>query len=179
VVIGAREAAGAAFEMGAQRVIWLGELPEGWMLEDAIPTLTALVQKSQPYGVLIGATTRGRVVSGRLAARLGTAALTDVLEFSYLESVLQARHMAFGGGAVRADRPTIGPIIATIGPGIFEPLPMKPDAGGEIEPAEMVNPSWRAKLIERRARESASVNLPAADRVVCAGRGLKQQEDWS
>lgn len=177
VIIGAREAAGEAFKLGAQRVIWLGELPDGWMLEDAIPTLAALVQNAQPYGVLVGATTRGRVVSGRLAARLGTTALTDVLEFSYLEGVLQARHMAFGGGAARTDRPTIGPIIATIGSGIFEPLPRQPDAGSEIEPVEMLEPSWRAVLVERRPRGSASVNLGAADRVVCAGRGVKQQED--
>lgn len=177
VIIGPQEAAEEAFEIGAQRVMWLGELPEGRILEDAIPTLTALVQNSQPYGVLIGATTRGRVVAGRLAARLGTAALTDVLEFQFLDGVIQTRHMAFGGGAVRIDRPTIGPIIATVGSGIFEPLPEQPGAEGELMPVELIDPPWRAVLVERRRRESSSVNLAAAKKVVCPGRGLKQQQD--
>lgn len=177
LVLGSKQEAEEAFEMGAQMVTWLGELAPGKLVEDIIPTLTVMVQNSQPYGVLIGATTRGRVISGRLAAHLGTAALTDVLEFQFHDGVAQVKHMAFGGGAVRIDRPTIGPIIATIGSGVFTPSPRHPGASGEFQQVDWVDPPWKAVLIERRKREKSGVNLAAAKRVVCPGRGLKQQED--
>lgn len=177
VILGPRQAVEQAFEMGAERIIWLGELPAGRIVEDGVPTLVSAVQNSQPYGILIGATTRGRAVAGRLSARLGSAALTDVLEFQFTDGLLQAKHMVFGGGAVRIDRPNIGPIVATFGPGIYTPLPPRPGASGEIETVPWVEPSWQAVVVEHHKRESSSVNLTAAKKVVCPGRGLKQQED--
>lgn len=64
VVLGARSQAEQALEQGAQRVLWLGELPTGRLVEDIVPTLTAAIQAQHPFGVLIGATVRGRAVAG-------------------------------------------------------------------------------------------------------------------
>ncbi len=177
VTLGPRQAAEKSFEMGAHMVLWLGELPPGRLVEDAVPTLAEAVRTAQPFGVLIGATTRGRAVAGRLAARLGTAALTDALEFQYTNSGIQVKHMVFGGGAVRIDRPVTGPFLATVGSGVFEPLPQASGTSGEIQTAVWIDPPWQAVVVERRQREGSKVNLAAAKRVVCPGRGLKQQED--
>ena len=177
VVLGARSQAEQALEQGAQRVLWLGELPSGRLVEDIVPTLAASVQDKRPFGVIIGATIRGRAVAGRLAARLGVAALADVLEFQWDDSALLARHMVFGGGAVRIDRPLAGPVIATTGQGIFEAGALQARPKGEIEPLSWVEPPWQAAVIERRSRAVSSVNLSAAKRVVCPGRGVARQED--
>ena len=120
LVLGPRSDAELALKQGAQHVFWLGELPPDRLVEDAVPTIAAAVQSNHPFGVLIGATVRGRAVAGRLSARLGVAALTDVLEFQWEDQHLFARHMVFGGGAVRVDRPLIQPVIATIGSGVFD-----------------------------------------------------------
>lgn len=179
VVLGARSQAGQALEQGAQRVLWLGELPTGRLVEDIVPTLTAAVQAQHPFGVLIGATVRGRAVAGRLAARLSVTALADVLEFQWDRSTLLARHMVFGGGAVRIDRPLASPVIATVGQGKFEvnALPAQPKA--EIETLPWVDPAWQTNVIERRSRAVSGVDLSAAKRVVCPGRGVARQEDLS
>ena len=177
VVLGARSQAEQALAQGAQRVLWLGELPSGRLVEDIVPTLAASVQDKRPFGVIIGATIRGRAVAGRLAARLGVAALADVLEFQWDDSALLARHMVFGGGAVRIDRPLAGPVIATTGQGIFEAGALQARPKGEIEPLSWVEPPWQAAVIERRSRAVSSVNLSAAKRVVCPGRGVARQED--
>lgn len=179
VVLGAHSQAGQALEQGAQRVLWLGELPTGRLVEDIVPTLTAAVQTQHPFGVLIGATVRGRAVAGRLAARLSVTALADVLEFQWDRSTLLARHMVFGGGAVRIDRPLASPVIATVGQGKFEvnALPAQPKA--EIETLPWVDPAWQTNVIERRSRAVSGVDLSAAKRVVCPGRGVARQEDLS
>ena len=59
------------------------------------------------------------------------------------------------------------------------PWPGKPELDGEIQPIDWIEPAWQAKLIERRSRGGGSVNLAAAKRVVCPGRGVAQQEDLS
>jgi electron transfer flavoprotein alpha subunit len=177
LVAGPRHQAEDAFRKGAQQVFWLEHMPEGRLQEDIVPTLAAAVQTGRPFAVLISATIRGRAVAGRLAARLGVTALTDILDFSWEGPDLQARHLVFGGGAVRVDQPYIHPIIATVGMGVFESLPEQVNAAGEILPLAWVEPAWRAALVERHSRTTGSVNLNAARRVVCPGRGIAHQED--
>jgi len=166
-----------AFSLGADRVLWVGELPSGHILEDAVPTLFTAVQTAQPFALLVGATVRGRGVAGRLAARLATAALTDVLELNFDDTGLLAKHMVFGGGAVRIDRCTSPIKVVTAGAGVFEPHRRASAVTGKTERIEWVDPPQQAVLVERRERASSGVNLAAAKRVVCPGRGVKQQED--
>jgi electron transfer flavoprotein alpha subunit len=85
--------------------------------------------------------------------------------------------MVFGGGAVRVDRPVVQPVIATIGTGIFDASDKPAGTDGEIRSIDWVEPTWQAKLIERPSRGGGSVNLAAAKRVVCPGRGVAQQQD--
>lgn len=177
LVLGSRPAAEQAVQTGADRVLWLGELPEQRLVDDYLNTLHGLVEEQMPFALLIGSTKRGRAVAGRLAARLRVSALTDVLEFIFENGQLQARHMIFGGGAVRIDRPLAKPVIATVGQGVF--TAQKPDTSrvGEILEVPFREPDWQAKLRERKARPPATVNLSAAKKVVCSGRGLAKQED--
>ena len=177
LVIGPRAAALAALASGADRVFWLGELKAGYLVEDYVPTLAALVEKEAPRGLLVGATTRGRAVAGRLAARLGVTALTDVRQFTFEDGVIKAHHMIFGGGAVRIEKPLSKIMLATVGPGTFEALLLRAGRPGEVVDVPFVAPEWRVTRRESKARPPATVNLAAAKKVVCAGRGLARQED--
>lgn len=178
LVIGERAAADAIRAYGADRVVFLGPLPDGYMIEDIVPTMNQAVKEGRPRLVLIGATRRGRVIAGRLAARSGVSVLTDVLEFQNSGEEISARHMIFGGGAERVDRPLRGPVIATIGPGVFQAQAAS-GTNAEDSAVAFVEPAARVKLRERKPRQAARVNLAAARKVVCAGRGLGKQEDLS
>ncbi len=179
VVLGPRAEAEHALARGADRVLWLGDLQEGRLVDDYVPTLAAALEEAKPFALLVGSTRRGRAVAGRLAARLGVTALADVLEFSFEGQELRARHMIFGGGAVREERPLAEPVIATVGQGVFEALPAQPGRQGEIVETPFIAPAVKVTLRERKTRPAASVNLAAAKKVVCAGRGLARKEDLS
>jgi electron transfer flavoprotein alpha subunit len=176
VVLGSRTAADAALASGAQHVLWLGERKEGYLVDDVVPTLAKLIEEMPPAVLLVGATRAGRAVAGRLAARFDTTALTDVMEFNFEDGSLLARHMIFGGGAVRVDKALGDFVIATVASGVFESKTGE-EASGEVVEVPFVEPERRVRLVERKPRQVAAVNLGAARRVVCAGRGLSKQED--
>mgnify|MGYP000483549913 CR=1 FL=1 len=176
-VVGARSSAAQALTQGADRAAWLGDTGGERLVEDYVPTLAQQVQAGAPAVLLIGSTRRGRAVAGRLAARLDNTVLTDVLEFQSEGGDLLIRHMIFGGGAVRVEKALAQPVIATVGSGVFAPLPPAAAAQGEMVEVPFVEPEWRARLIERKPRPPAAVNLAAARKVICAGRGLARQED--
>lgn len=177
VVLGSRAQAENALTRGADRVLWLGEPAEGVLVDDYVPTMAGLLEQGQPYVLLVGATRRGRAVVGRLAARCGVTVLTDVLEFTFESQELRARHMIFGGGAVRVERPLGHPVIATVGSGVFQAAQAGQPSQAGITEVPFIPPPVKMTLRERKTRPSASVNLNAARRVVCAGRGVARKED--
>ncbi len=177
IVFGPRQAADEALAHGAGKAIWLGEQKAGYLVDDYMPTLARLVEETPPYALLIGSTRRGRAVAGRLAARIGVTAITDVTQFLLDGGARQARHMIFGGGAERIETPLSDLLLATVGPGTFEAEPPVTAPQGEVLAASFVEPDWRIHRREVKPKPAVTVNLAAARRVVCAGRGLANQED--
>jgi electron transfer flavoprotein alpha subunit len=176
IVLGARAEADGALEYGPAALLWLGERKEGYLVDDYVPTLASMLEEGRPAVLLVGATRQGRAVAGRIAARFKTTVLTDVMEFRFEDGSLLARHMIFGGGAVRVDKSLSDLVIATVGPGVFEPSNQQA-SGGAVEEVPFVEPPVRIRLVERKPRQVAAVNLGAARRVVCAGRGVGKQDD--
>ena len=177
VVVGPRTDAVSAVGMGADKVYWLGDPAGSKLVEDYVPTLANLVKEQQPVVVLIGATKRGKAVAGRAAARLGASVVTDVKEFKTAGDSLTAQHMIFGGGAVRVEKAHTKTTIATVGSGIYEPAAADAGRKGEIVDVAFIEPEWKAKSLGRQEKKVVSVNLAAAKRVVCPGRGVGKQED--
>ncbi len=177
VVLGPRLLVDEAAGRGASKVFWLGEQKADALVEDYVPTLARLVEQHRPSALLVGSTRRGRAVAGRLAARAGVTAITDVTQFLLDGSARQARHMIFGGGAERVESPLSELMLATVSPGVFESAPPADGHRAEVVEVSYVEPGWRIGRREVKPRPVPSVNLTVAKRVVCAGRGLGKQED--
>ncbi len=176
LVAGPRAEAATAIARGADKACWLGETGTR-MVEDFVPTIAKLVSDQKPFAVLLGATKRGKAVAGRLAARLEASTITDVKAFEWTDGALSARHLIFGGGAVRVEQAKSAVVIATLGLGLSEPLPADPSRSGAVVDVPFVEPGWKVQVSGHKPKGSSSVNLAAAKRVVCAGRGLAKQED--
>jgi electron transfer flavoprotein alpha subunit len=176
LVIGAAGRSEAAFRQGADKVYRLSETAE-YTLEDFLPSLVQAVQQYQPAAVLLGATWSGKALAGRLAAVLHRSVVTDVKKFAVQHGQIEATHLILGGGAVRVERTLAEPLIATLGLGVFEALPVRAEAKGEVVALSFVQPQTRWVLRERKPKPPASVNLAAAKKVVCPGRGVQKQED--
>lgn len=179
LVVGPRAGGEQAIGRGADETLWLGELAENRLVEDYVETIAAQLAQRKPLCLLVGATRRGKGLAGRLAARLGTAVLVEAKRLAVADGGLQATHLIFGGGAVRSEKASGEVTLITVGQGIFEALPADPNRSGPVGEAAFVQPAWRLALREKRQKPPVSVNLPAAKRVICAGRGVSKQEDMA
>ncbi|MDR1885850.1 MAG: FAD-binding protein [Synergistaceae bacterium] len=165
-------------EGGADRVYLLPE-GQGQIVEDYVPSIQKLIADEKPQAVLVRTSRKGRLIAGRLAAASGTSVLADTSRLWVENDSLHSARMVYGGAAIRVERAK-GPVtVALVGDGLYEPL--KPDAGrkGDVVEVPFVQPARRATLVESRPKGGESVNLAAAKKIVCIGRGLAKQEDLS
>ena len=149
---------------------------------DGLPTdvvADALAQIATEAGatyVLLGSTRRGKELAGRLAQKLDAGAVTDVSAMAMENGELVGAHFSFGGATVA--RETLGSAVKVFAvmPKAFEMGDAVAGAGQVVTPALTLKPLG-AKLVDRRKKEGAAVNLDAAERLVCIGRGLNKKED--
>ncbi len=177
IVLGKNRQAGRAIEQGADWVYWLGERPIYRLVDDYLPTIAGLVERQHPRVIIVGSTKLGRAIAGRLGARLGVSAITDVRELFLKEDQIEARHMIYGGGAVRIEKSRREQILLTVGPGVFRELPPETGRKGDVIEIPFVEPHRSAILRESKPRTATSVNLSSARKVICLGRGIARKED--
>lgn len=177
IIYGSKQQAEKAIQLGADKIYWLGEIKEESILEDYTETIAELLQQERPQLLLIQPSKRGRLIAGRLAAVLGTSVLVDSSELIAADNSVQARHMVYGGAASRMEKALTEITIATINMGVFNALPEDAARQGEIVVVNHVEPAIKIKVIEKRKKEGAEVNLTASKRVVGVGRGIASAGD--
>ncbi len=149
---------------------------EGLQTDVVADALAQIAKEADATYIMIGSTRRGKELAGRLAQKLGAGAVTDVNSVSLEDGELVAARFAYGGATVA--RETVGTDVKVLAvmPKAFEIEDAVAGAGTVVTPALSLTPS-AVKLVETKAKEGAAVNLDAADRLVCIGRGLGAKED--
>lgn len=145
--------------------------------------LAAVMQRVQPRVVLLAATFMGRDLAPRVAARVGAALATDVVELRIDErGRLDVRRPIYNGKAFchvvfPVDRPAMASVRANVYPaaapgavgasGVREALAFEPAPGDErLEPLEVVRTGGEVK------------DVTEADIIVTGGRSLKSEENF-
>lgn len=168
---------------GADNILFVkDDMFEVYTTDAYTKTIATLIEERKPEVVLIGATTIGRDLAPRIAARVGTGLTADCTALDVDEKdkkMLQTRP-AFGGNLMATivcprDRPQ----MSTVRPGVMEKSPYV-----EIEsPIETVQPSITqedliTKVIEIVQEEKKGVPLTEARIIVSGGRGIGSQEGF-
>jgi electron transfer flavoprotein alpha subunit len=170
-LIGGLKAAGAAKIYVAE-----SDTVDNYLITPVVDVLAALAESSAPAAVLLAATADGKEIAGRLAARIGSGLLVDVVE---VKSGGKAVHSIFGGAfTVEAQANGDTPVI-TVRAGAIEAEPA--DGAGEQVSVEVPAPAENATKIT--AREPAVAGdrpeLTEATIVVSGGRGVGSAENFS
>jgi len=168
---------------GADRVVVVEDEALANFTDDPyVDTLEHLVKKYHPDILLFGATSTGRSLAPRLAARLKTGLTADCtgLEIDPEKGILLQIRPAFGGNimatVVCQER---RPQMATVRPRVMKRLPPDPNRTGEVIP-ETAPSSLRRRVafLDFVAEIRETANLEEADVIVSGGRGMGDPKNF-
>lgn len=173
--------ADAAAALGADRVLVAdGDAFEHFTVDGHLKALVKAVAASSPEVVLLPASTTGKDLAPALAASVGGALLTDVVEVALEGDDVVAEKPVYAGKAVATVRGSTDTVVVTLRPNVFTPA--EPEEGRsaptEVVDAGVTPDEIRTVVKEVLAKASEKLDLTEADIIVSGGRGLKGPENW-
>jgi electron transfer flavoprotein alpha subunit len=166
---------------GAARV-YLADDPslEQYSGEGYTTVLARLIEKVEPVAVLLGATTQGKDLAPRVAARLGLGLASDCTAFEVTaDGRLIITRPVYGGRAIATVREKTTPQMATVRPNVMMPLEPDTSRTAPVEKLVVETGDIRAKVIDLiQETGQQQVGLAEADIIVSGGRGLKGPENF-
>ncbi|MBW2459928.1 MAG: electron transfer flavoprotein subunit alpha/FixB family protein, partial [Deltaproteobacteria bacterium] len=140
--------------------------------------LASLIEKEGPAVVLIGATTLGKDLAPRLAARLGAGLASDVVGFRMDGADLIARRPVFAGKAFNEVAFLAKPAVASVRLNVLD-VGEAGDGAAEEVALDADGGSPHTTIVELVAGAEGTVDLTEADRIVSGGRGMKSKENFA
>ncbi|MEV6275604.1 electron transfer flavoprotein subunit alpha/FixB family protein [Nocardia sp. NPDC051832] len=149
---------------------------DNYLVTPKVDVLAGLVESVSPAAVIVAASAEGKEVSGRLAARLGSGLLVDVID---VKADGSAVHSIFGG-AFTVDAKATGDVpVISVRPGAVEAKP----AAGAGEKVTVEVPAQEDGVVKVTAREPIvggdRPELTEATIVVSGGRGVGSADNFA
>jgi len=174
------EAAGILGHYGATKIyVADNDELEHYTAEGFTNVLSGLIKEIQPALVLLGATTTGKDLAPRVAARLAVGLASDCTGVAVEDGELLITRPIYAGKAIATVKETFKPHMVTVRPNIF-PAP-EPDASLEA-PMETIPADAgevRARVVDMITEAGDRIELTEADIIVSGGRGLKAPENFA
>jgi electron transfer flavoprotein alpha subunit len=176
---GSSRAASSLGRVGAARVY----VAEGDGLDRYVPEVFAATvaerARSGYWAVLFGASSQGRDLAPRVAAKLDVPLASDATALAIDSGELLITRPVYAGRAFAQVTLRGEPRLVSIRPNTFRP--QESAAAGDIETIDVVGDvtSSRLRVREVRAASGDRLDVGEAPIVVSGGRGLKGPEHWN
>ena len=181
IVVGANVGAAAsqAAGAGAERVLAVDH-PD---LANYAPAAYAgavaeAVKKAEPSAILLSASSLGKDLGARVAARLGWPLATDVVELAAESGKLRGKRPVYSGKAI-ASFEVPAPAVVTLRPNVFRAEPGS-GAAGTVEALGWAPSAadLKSRVVEVLAPEEKELDVAEAQIIVSGGRGLKEPQNF-
>ncbi|MEV0360681.1 electron transfer flavoprotein subunit alpha/FixB family protein [Nocardia sp. NPDC050697] len=169
--------ADALAQAGAEKIyVAESDDAEGFLVTPKVDVLAALSESASPAAIIAAASAEGKEVTGRLAARIGSGLLCDVVA---VNSDGSAVHSIFGG-AFTVDAKATGDVpVISVRPGAIEAAPQA-GAGEKVTVEVPAQEEGVVKITSRDPIEGGDrPELTEASIVVSGGRGVGSAEKFS
>ncbi|GAA2093321.1 electron transfer flavoprotein subunit alpha/FixB family protein [Actinomadura alba] len=165
-------------EYGAAKVyVAADEELTSYVVAPKAEVLAQLVSEKSPAAVLVSATAEGKEVAGRLAIKIDSGVLTDVVDVA---EGFVGEHSIFGGAIIAQAKVRSGTPIIAVRPNAVavEAAPSSP-AEEQVSVA-LTDAAKSAKVVEKVVQEKGErPDLTEAAIVVSGGRGVGGAENFS
>lgn len=171
-------------EYGADKVYVASDSHlKNYLTEPYSEVIVELINKYKPEIFLLGATTTGRDLASRIAARIrvGLTADCTALDIDPEKKIIRQTRPAFGGNIMATIiSPNYRPQMSTVRPKVFKKLQKDTSRKGEIIEVKpsVSQKSLRTKIIEIIQSTEKKVNLAEAEIIVSGGRGIGCAENF-
>jgi electron transfer flavoprotein alpha subunit len=138
-----------------------------------------VVKENDPAILLLGASTQGKDLSGRLVGKLATGLATDCTDVKIVDGKFLAIRPMYAGKCFGEIAISSFPQMATLRPNVFAAVE-NPKAGAVVK----FDPAFEAgqlktKVLDVQKDTSGKVDLTEANIVVSGGRGMKGPEGYA
>ncbi|MFB0566423.1 MAG: electron transfer flavoprotein subunit alpha/FixB family protein [Candidatus Aminicenantaceae bacterium] len=142
--------------------------------------LVSLADEIKPGVVLFSASSLGKDLAPRVAARLGAALASDCTKTASKDGKLEVARPIFAGKAFVTFTFKSSPQVATLRPNVF-PLLEPASKQAEVIKKEIVIPEdiIKSKVVEIIKEEGAELDVTEAECVISGGRGMKGPENFN
>lgn len=140
------------------------------------------LRKETPAVALFGATSQGRDLAPRVAARLGAGIVTDCTNVEVRDGTLVATRPVYTRKAIGTIRfKDTAPRIAVVLPAMYPLPPEQPQRKAEIRswPVQLDAKTIRTTVRELKTIQRETIPLIDADVIVSGGRGMKGPENFA
>ena len=141
-------------------------------------TIADHVKGSDYFAVVFGATTNGKDLAPRVAARLDVPLATDATALEYDGGELVVTRPVYAGRAFAKVTLDGKPRLVSVRPNGFRP--QQRAGAGTVQPLAMSGDAsqWKVKVRETKSASGGAMDVGEAPIVVSGGRGLKGPEQW-
>lgn len=166
---------------GADKVfVYDKEELKDFRIEPYTAAFEDFINKVMPSSILVGATTVGRSLAPRIAARFRTGLTADctVLDIKENTDLIQIRP-AFGGNIMaQINTPNTRPQMATVRYKVMNAIPRIEEATGEIIHCDIHESKLHSSIevLSVRLKEKEE-SISDAETIIAIGRGVKNEKD--
>ncbi|MGW0227473.1 electron transfer flavoprotein subunit alpha/FixB family protein [Actinopolymorpha singaporensis] len=178
---GYEQARDALATYGAQKV-YLLEQPEltEHLVAPKAEALAQLADRSTPAAIMLTSGAESKEIAGRLAIKLGSGVLTDVVDVEPGDGTVVATQAVFAGNYTVRSRVTHGTPILTVKPNSATPEPAPAQPVEEKADVTVSDRARAARVVERSPRtQTGRPELTEAAIVVSGGRGVGSADNFA
>lgn len=177
---GTGEAAKALGRFGADRILAVEhEALGGYNPEGYTGVVADRARAEEYFAVLFAATTAGKDLAPRVAARLDVPLATEATDLAVEDGELVVTRPVYAGKAFAEVVLEGTPRVVTVRQNVFRPQENPREAALESVAAAPDPGSWKVRVRELKAAAGDKPDVGEAPVVVSGGRGLKGPENWS
>jgi electron transfer flavoprotein alpha subunit len=164
---------------GADRVVTVeDEKLKSYTPDGYSQALMAVIESEKPEGLVFGHTAMGKDLSPKIAGRLQSGLVSDVIAVEVVGGNLVFTRPIYSGKAFEKKIITDGLIFATVRPNNIQPLEKDESRTGEVSSLSVEIKDLRTIIKEVVRKTAEGVDLSEAKVIVAGGRGVKSAEGF-